>query len=723
MVNRSLTCRLILGVLVFWVGALPAHGRIRQVVLLYDERTTLPGLAALDASIVRTLTSSSPEPVEVYRESMDLSRFGSDTYLLALQDYLRKKYAKKKIDVVLAAMSPALDFLLNHEKIIFPGTPVVFCGIDRREFGDRALPSRVTGVMVKREFAPTLDIALKLHPDTSRVVFVAGTSEFDKRLLVQASEELRRYQDHLDFIYLTALPMRDLLSQVSALPPHTIVLYSTLFKDGEGTPFVPHDVAERLSAASKAPVYGFLDQYIGHGIVGGRVYSVNAHGEAAARLVLKILAGTPPSNIPVVESEANLVQFDWRQLQRWGIRENQLPQGSTVLFRQLSFWEQYKLYVAGVIALITLQAGIIGGLLLQRKYRRRAEANSLESEERFRLVANSAPVLIWMAATDKLCEYFNRPWLEFTGRTSDEELGNAWVEGVHPDDLNSCLATYNRAFDRQEPFTMEYRLRRHDGEYRWVVDRGVPRFSPDGSLAGYIGSCNDITERKLAEEALTALSGQLIAAQEEERRRVAREIHDDYQQRLAMLANDIDSLRQDLGNPPAEAVQRLHHLWNEISELASDLHSLSHRLHSSTLETLGLVAGVSAFCHEFHNQHGLEIEFIHDNVPRGIPSDTALCLFRVTQEALRNVKRHSGTDHAEVRLERQGETMHLSVSDRGSGFDLKSRSSSAGIGIRSMEERLRLVGGHLEVYSGVSEGTTIDAWVPFTGAHLAATQS
>ncbi len=332
MMNRCLMYQLVLGVLVVWIGVLPAHGRTRQVVLLYDERTTLPGLSVLDGSIVRTLTSSFAEPVEVYRESMDLSRFGSDTYLLLLQDYLHKKYADKKIDVVVAVMSPALDFLLSHENVVFAGTPIVFCGIDRRELDSRALPSRVTGVLLKRAFAPTLDIALKLHPGTRRVVFVAGTSEFDRRLLEQATEELRLYRDRLDFTYLTALPMRDLLSQVSELPPRSIVLYSTLFKDGEGAPFVPHDVAEHLAAASNTPVYGFNDQYLGRGIVGGRMYT-NAEGEAAASLVLKVFAGIPPSNIPVVEPEASVAQFDWRQLQRWGIRENQLPQGSTILFR------------------------------------------------------------------------------------------------------------------------------------------------------------------------------------------------------------------------------------------------------------------------------------------------------------------------------------------------------------------------------------------------------
>lgn len=138
--------------------------------------------------------------------------------------------------------------------------------------------------------------------------------------------------------------------------------------------------------------------------------------------------------------------------------------------------------------------------------RKQAENAVRESEERFRLVANTAPVLIWMAGTDKLCTYFNQSWLEFTGRPLEAELGNGWAEGVHPDDLNACLDTYEQAFDRRESFRIQYRLRQHDGEYRWVLDIGVPRFNSDGSFAGYIGSCIDITDRKRAEEALASVS-------------------------------------------------------------------------------------------------------------------------------------------------------------------------------------------------------------------------
>jgi PAS domain S-box-containing protein len=411
--------------------------------------------------------------------------------------------------------------------------------------------------------------------------------------------------------------------------------------------------------------------------------------------------------------------FDWRALQHWGFKESDLPPGSLVLYRQPTFWQLYKRYIVAGIFLLVMQALIIIGLLWQRAQRKKIQTelvlsnNSLrESEERFRLVANTAPVLIWMSGPDKLCTYFNQPWLDFTGRSIEAELGNGWAEGVHPEDLTNCLDIYTSAFDRRESFKMQYRLRRNDGEYRWVFDIGVARFNPDSSFAGYIGSCIDVTERKMAEEALASLSGRLIDAQEEERKRIAREIHDDYNQRLAVLAMDLEELAEQIGDSPAEAGQQFQRIWNQIGELGADLHSLSHSLHSSTLESLGLVAGAKAFCEEFSEQQEIQVEFAHENVPRGVPGDVALCFFRITQEGLRNIKRHSGANRAEVRLELLGEKLHLSVADGGRGFDVNKHSSHDGIGIRSMEERLRSLGGQLEISSRPLKGTRIDAWLP-----------
>ena len=172
--------RLVCFALLVWgAGAHAAFSASRQVVVLYDERTDLPGLSMLDASLVNTLIAGSPEPIDVYRESMDLSRFNSAAYRALLRDYLRTKYSGKKIDVVVSVLGPSLRFLLSEGDPVFPGAPIVFCGLDRRELSSQQLPSNVTGVLLKREFLPTLELALRLHPDTKRVVFVAGTSEFE----------------------------------------------------------------------------------------------------------------------------------------------------------------------------------------------------------------------------------------------------------------------------------------------------------------------------------------------------------------------------------------------------------------------------------------------------------------------------------------------------------------------------------------------------------------
>ena len=234
-----------------------------------------------------------------------------------------------------------------------------------------------------------------------------------------------------------------------------------------------------------------------------------------------------------------------------------------------------------------------------------------------------------------------------------------------------------------------------------------------GRIIGFCKIARDITERKRAEEALASFSGRLIGAQDEERKRIAREIHDDYSQRLAMLALGLEQLAEDVGDSSADASQKVHELLHRVGELAEDLHALSHRLHSSTLESLGLVAGLKAFCVEFSDQQGIQVDFASENVPHGIPGDATLCIFRIAQEALRNVKKHSGANRAVVRLEWAGDGLHLSVSDLGRGFDSNKPSAEHGIGIRSMEERLRLLGGQLEVQSLLMEGTRIEAWLPF----------
>ena len=344
--------------------------------------------------------------------------------------------------------------------------------------------------------------------------------------------------------------------------------------------------------------------------------------------------------------------------------------------------------------------------------RKQAEQALREGEERFRLVANTAPVLIWMAGTDKLCTYFNQPWLEFTGRPLEAELGNGWVESVHPEDLNRCMDTYTQAFDRRESFQMEYQLRRHDGEYRWLSDIGVPRFNPDHSFAGYIGSCTDVTERKLAEESLADIGRKLIEAHEEERTWIARELHDDVNQRMALLAIELDRWNQQLPPSAVEFHDHIHHVSQRLSDIAADIQALSHRLHSSKLEYLGLVAAAKSFCKELSEQQKVEIDFSDMAIPHGVPKEISLCLFRVLQETLQNAVKHSGVRHYKVELHGTEGEIQLTVSDLGVGFDPQDAIHRRGLGLISMRERMQLVSGEISIQSQPGGGTTIHARVP-----------
>ncbi len=269
-----------------------------------------------------------------------------------------------------------------------------------------------------------------------------------------------------------------------------------------------------MHAVANAPINGIFLHQLGLGIVGGRLYQAEREGVESARLAARILDGAAPSSLPPKIVGPLAPRYDWRELQRWKINEKLLPPGSTILFRSPTVWQRYQRWIIAGISVFVLQALLIFGLLANLIKRRRAEGSLVESEARFERMADAAPVLIWMSGPDKLCTFFNKEWLDFTGRKMDQELGNGWSDGVHPEDLEDSLKTYGSAFDAREPFVMQYRLRDHDGQYRWLTDRGVPRYGPRGNFRGYVGACVDITDLLEKDRALREIEDRVALAAE-----------------------------------------------------------------------------------------------------------------------------------------------------------------------------------------------------------------
>jgi len=247
---------------------------------------------------------------------------------------------------------------------------------------------------------------------------------------------------------------------------------------------------------------------------------------------------------------------------------------------------------------------------------------------------------------------------------------------------------------------------------------GVPRFKLDGLFAGYIGSCVDITESKLAEEALFSVGSRLIEAQEDERARIARELHDDFSQRMALLAIELGRLRQDIPGSNGDALNRMDIVRKHASEIGSDIQALSHQLHSAKLDYLGIAVAMKDFCVEFGAKQKFKIDFRSQDLPSSVSPEVSLCLYRVLQEALHNAAKHSQVSHFDVQLRGVPGEIQLTIKDAGVGFDVESVNKRRGIGLISMRERVKLVNGTFSIASRLNHGTEIGVRIPMSKAQV-----
>jgi PAS domain S-box-containing protein len=354
------------------------------------------------------------------------------------------------------------------------------------------------------------------------------------------------------------------------------------------------------------------------------------------------------------------------------------------------------------------------GMISAVTERKRAEETLRQSEEKFRSVFRDAGVGMVIVSPEGRYLAANGTFCDYLGYTEKELLGKTVQSLTFAEDWPSFSQKLNEALTNEGSFqSFEKRCLHKSGRIVCTESTASVIRSRDGNPQYIVGGVLDITKRKEAEEALSTINRRLTEAQEQERTRIARELHDDFSQRLALLAVELDELRQ---NPPIlpEIRRRMGGLHKQVSEIATDIQTLSHELHSSKLEYLGIAAAVRGFCQEFSEQQDVEIDLRSHDLPSSLSPDISLCLFRVLQEAVHNSAKHSGVRHVEVRLWGTSDEIHLAISDSGAGFDSEAAKKGRGLGLISMEERLKLLKGTFSIESQTKRGTTIHARVPFS---------
>jgi signal transduction histidine kinase len=564
-----------------------AQVRQKDVLVVYSTRRDSQIAIVGERELPRILSEGLTENLDYYSEYIDQARFPEPSYKGAFRNFLRTKYRDQRFDVVIAMDEVGLEFFREARDELFPETPIVSYAITAES---PHVPNS-TGLNARLDFSGTMALAMALQPDL-RNVFVVSGAEPGIDTLDVARAQFEPLASRLTFTYLTGLETSELERRLTSLPAHSIVYYVTVSRDAAGENFHPLEYLDRVTTASNAPVYCWVDSAMDHGIVGGSLKSQAAEIDELGKLALRVLHGEGADSIPWSSPDLNVRQVDWRQLKRWGINEARVPAGTLIRFREPSAWDRYGVYIAGAVIVLFAQTALIAGLLVQRIRRRRAEEQV---------------------------------------RGSQAELSR----------------TYGRIHD---------------------------------------------------------LGGRLLNAQETERARIARELHDDIGQQVALLAIDLELMDSTPnGKLAGDTLDR-------VQSLARSVHDLSHRLHPAKLRLIGLVAALTGLQRE-PSQAGIPTDFSHDNVPRTLPPDVTLCLFRIVQEALQNANKYSRAQLVSVSLHGSADKLELTVVDDGVGFDVDA-AWGKGLGLVSMSERVETVGGTLRVRSAPGVGTRLEVTVP-----------
>jgi len=378
----------------------------------------------------------------LFFEYLDLERKKDTEHYENLITLFRHKYEEKKIDLVVTVHTMALKFILNEGKDLFPGIPVLsYLGPDTIETS--GTERRFLLLPMKMDIRGTLELALRLFPQTKRLVFINGVGEGEKRLELEARSVFEKWRNRLEFEYTGHLTVEEMLQRIATLSPSTIVFYSNVFRDKTDRTFAPTIVAERVARVANAPVFCMHNTVLGKGLIGGSLFNFEFEGARAGSKALEILKGNLSLTKPVTVLTAKRTpMFDWQQLKRWKVHEIQLPKETIFVNRPITFWERYRRYVIGVVLLTLIQSVLIAGLLIQKHRRKSAEELLRQKTEELNQFFDVSLDLLCIANTDGYFLLLNPAWEGVLGYSREELMAKRLFDFVHPDDRDGTWRLY-----------------------------------------------------------------------------------------------------------------------------------------------------------------------------------------------------------------------------------------------------------------------------------------
>ena len=436
-----------------------------------------------------------PHQITFYHAYLDDPQVEGKSYRESLAETLRRRYAGVKMDVVIVCNPSALNFAREYRGKVFPDVPIVFVGVGEIEMEGQKVWLGVTGAVTPSGFRQTIDLALRLQPDTRVVAIVAGATRWDSFQLAGMHSELVRYQDKVKEIDIVGTPNYQLLQRVTALPPHTVVMFQVFPQFSDEPDFGTWDLL--AETAQRRPTYSAFPRLCIDGCIGGAYVDNLKLLTSTGNLAAQVLSGVRPEDIPIVHNSDLQVQVDWRALQRWQIPESAVPMGALLLNREPTVWERGRKYFVAGFAVMIAQTLLILGLFWQRARRRKAEIEQRKSEEKFAKAFRESPLAITIVkVSDGRYVDVNETFEVQTGWKRDEVIGRTPLEidlWVNPDQRTTFM---RELLEKGNIRDLEVKLRRKDGQIRTSLGSAeVTEVDGEPCVLSVIA---DITERKLA---------------------------------------------------------------------------------------------------------------------------------------------------------------------------------------------------------------------------------